>query len=535
MRRAGVTASLLALAVLVPGTAAAGFPAKAASSAEASARPGVRELMALRNYRFALIQAAPGAVVPGGALVSRRLRIWRLPSARAERIGLGLSAHGIARVIEPDRLLVPERAAVDPLVGLEWWRGAVGADRAIPPGPGKPVTVIDTGLDVTHPEFAGRQNTTLLDAQSTSGGGEEEHGTAVSSVVAAPDNGVGVDGIYPRALLQEWDGGSMFVSDVIHGIDRAIDAGPGVINMSFGFDGYDQLLADEIDVAFGAGSLLVAAAGNDFLQGNVQHSPAALPHVLTIAATNQQNTSSYFSNRSLAVDLSAPGEDIPIAVPTWANSTGYASAAGTSFSSPLVAGASAWVWTQRPDLDVTQLFDLMRWSATDIGPKGFDEDTGFGLLNVPAALSDPAPPVDPHEPNDDVYQITAGKLFKQSDTPLTSPGHGRFAFDARLDVTEDPEDVYRVWVPAHRRVTITVAPTGDADVELWNATTPSVLITGAARRRHLLAASSNVGRAAERLSARNRTRRGFFVFLDVYLPEHGATAAQYRASISTTR
>jgi hypothetical protein len=61
-----------------------------------------------------------------------------------------------------------------------------------------------------------------------------------------------------------------------------------------------------------------------------------------------------------------------------------------------------------------------------------------------------------------------------------------------------------------------------------------VLITGAARRRHLLAASSKTGRAAEHVSVRNRTRRGFFVFLDVYLPEHGATAAEYRASITTT-
>ena len=491
--------------------------------------------MALRDHRFALIQSAPGAVVPGGTLVSRRLRIWRVPSVEAQRIGLELSARGIARVIEPDRLLVPQRAAVDPLVGLEWWRAAVGADRVPPPGPGKPVTVIDTGLDVTHPEFANRPNTTLLDAQSTSGGGEEDHGTAVSSVVAAPDNGAGVVGIYPQASLQEWDGGSMFVSDVIHGIDRAIAGAPGVINMSFGFDGYDPLLADEVDLAFGTGSLLVAAAGNDFLEGNVQHSPAALPHVLTVAATNEQNSSSYFSSRSLAVDLAAPGENIPIAVPTWADATGYTSADGTSFSSPLVAGAAAWVWTRRPELDVTQLFDLMRWSATDVGAQGFDEDTGFGLLNMPAALSDPAPPVDPHEPNDDVYQINAGKLFKRSDAPLTSPGHGRLTFDARLDATEDPEDVYRVWVPAHRRAAIVVVPTGDADVELWNDSTPSVLITGAARRKHLLAASTHVRRAAEHVSVRNPSRRGFYVFLDVYLPKRGATAAEYRASITTTK
>jgi hypothetical protein len=314
-----------------------------------------------------------------------------------------------------------------------------------------------------------------------------------------------------------------------------LDAGPGVINMSFGFDGYDAMLADEIDVAFGTGSLLVAAAGNDFLEGNAEHSPASLHHVLTIAATDETNRSSFFSNRSLAVDLAAPGEDIPVAVPTWSRASGYAAADGTSFSSPLVAGAAAWVWTRRPDLDVTQLFDLMRWSATDVAAPAFDEDTGWGLLNVPAALSAPPPAVDPHEPNEDVYEIVADKLFRTADTPLTSPGHPRAGLVARLDVTEDPEDVYRIWVPARRRVLIRIVPDADADAELWNGSTPSVLITGAARRRHLVAGSGRDGRAAETLAFRNRTSRGTYAFLDVYLPEHGASSAQYRATITTTR
>jgi hypothetical protein len=184
---------------------------------------------------------------------------------------------------------------------------------------------------------------------------------------------------------------------------------------------------------------------------------------------------------------------------------------------------------------VTQLFDLMRWSATDIDARSFDEDTGWGLLDVPGALSDAAPPVDPREPNEDIYEIVAGKLFKAADTPLTSPGHGRATLAARLDVTEDPEDVYRVWVPARRRVVIRVTPSDDVDVELWNASTPSVLITGAARRRHLLASSGKNGRAVETVAARNRGKRGAYLFLDVYLPEHGASSAEYRATITTTR
>ena len=530
MRRLGVIAAIFALGVMP--AHAAPPRAKAGQPARGDGRPGFRELMALRGHRFALVQ---GTRVPGAKLISRRAGIWRVPAALAQRHGLEWSARGLVQEVEPDRAIAPQRTQADPLVGMEWWRGAVGADRVTPPGPGKRVTVIDTGLDVTHPEFAGRPNTTLLNAQSTGGAEDEDHGTAVSSVVAAPENGVGIVGIYPQAALGEWDSGELLVGDVIAGIERSLDAGQSVINMSFGFDGYDAMLANEVDVAFGSGSLLVAAAGNDFLEGNAEHSPASLHHVLTVAATDQDNRSSSFSNRSLAVDVAAPGENIVVAVPTWASPSGYANADGTSFSSPLVAGAAAWVWTQRPELHVTQLFDLMRWSATDIDAKGFDEDTGWGLLNVPRALSDPAPPVDPGEPNEDVYEILAGKLFRNAAPPLTSPSRARASVDARLDVTEDPEDVYRVWIPARRRVAIRVVPDGDVDVELWNASTPSVLITGAARRRHLLDGSGNDGRRPENVAFRNRARRGTYVYLDVYLPEHGATTAGYRAAIATTR
>ncbi|MFL5952167.1 MAG: S8 family peptidase [Gaiellaceae bacterium] len=515
MRRVGVIAA--ALVALVPAPSAGAQVA------------GVVDLMSLRGHAYALMQVPRGRRVPGAALVSRRLGVWRLPAARAQRAALGLHA----LTVEPDRAAVPQRAAEDTFAGMEWWRAAVGADRVTPPGPGKRITVIDTGLDTTHPEFAARPNTVLLDAQSTSGDEEEAHGTAVSSVVGAPENGFGVVGIYPQAALAEWDSGPMFVSDVIQGIERALDAGPGVINMSFGFDGYDALLANEVDVAFGSGSLLVAAAGNDFLEGNAQHSPAGLPHVLTIAATDEHNQPSFFSNRSLAVDLSAPGQDIPVAAPTWQSQSGYATGDGTSFSSPLVAGAAAWVWTRRPELDVTQLFDLMRWSATDIDAKGFDEDTGWGLLDVPAALADAAPAVDPEEPNDDVSQVVAGRLFRKAKPPLTSPGHGRATLAARLDVTEDPEDVYRLWVPAHRRVAIRVTVSADADVELWNATTRSVLVTGATRRRHLLDGSGYDGNHPESVAFRNRTRRGTFAFLDVYLPAQGASSATYGVTVTT--
>jgi subtilisin family serine protease len=84
-------------------------------------------------------------------------------------------------------------AGEDPLLADEWWRPVVGADRAAPPGPGRPLTIIDTGVDLTHPELAARPNTVALNEQVV--GPTDVHGTAVASVAAAPIDGVGLVGV----------------------------------------------------------------------------------------------------------------------------------------------------------------------------------------------------------------------------------------------------------------------------------------------------------------------------------------------------
>ena len=91
------------------------------------------------------------------------------------------------------------------------------------------MTVIDSGLDFTHPEFARRPNTTALNAQSTVGSEDEGHGTAVSSVIGAPVDGQGLVGIYPQAKLQLWDASpnaQLTVGDEIDGLFAARRTGP---------------------------------------------------------------------------------------------------------------------------------------------------------------------------------------------------------------------------------------------------------------------------------------------------------------------
>jgi subtilisin family serine protease len=427
----------------------------------------------------------------GGTELAHALRIWRVPSYQVAE----LRRAGVVRVSRTEQLIptfaTAQQQATDPLVPLQWWRAAIGSDQVDSPGAGKPVTVVDSGVDLTHPEFATRPNTTALNAQTTTDV-DEDHGTEVSSVVAAPNNGVGVVGIYPDAVLRVWDASPFgFLSEgaAIQGIYEAARRGPGVINLSFGGEDDDPLLDDAIRFAFRSGSLVVAAAGNDALSGNPPNFPAFYAHVLTVGATNEAGQVASFSTISPAVDLAAPGVRIPVAEPTSQDASGYIVASGTSFASPLVAGAAAWVWTVRPELDNTQLFELMRRSATDIAAPGFDNASGYGLLNIPRALTFKATARDPQEPNEKPHQIEPHGLFPDGTPPLTAPGRTTGSISARVDRSEDPIDLYRVWAPAGR--TLRAQVTGSVLVRLVErATRERTLATG----RHGVATYRNKGK-----------------------------------------
>jgi hypothetical protein len=401
--------------------------------------------------RADLVRLRPGgeelARRAGGTELVRELRIWRVPD--------GTLPPAVVAQREPERLLVKTglaTPATDPLVPNEWWRAAIGADRLDSPGPGKPVTVVDSGVDVTHPEFASRPNTIVMNKQTTTDE-EEDHGTEVASVIGAQNNGFGIVGVYPDAVLRIWDAspfGILNEGAAIQGIAEAAREGPGVINLSFGGEDEDPLLEDAVMLAYRSGSLVVAAAGNEGLEGSPKGYPAAYPHVLTVGASNESGRVASFSTLAPTVDLVAPGVRIDVAEPLALEPSGYLEVPGTSFSSPLVAGAAAWVWTERPDLDNTQLFEIMRRSAVDIGAPGFDSAAGYGLLSIPNALAYRTPPSDLQEPNEDPAEIEPHGLFPVGNEPLTRPGHLTSFVTAHLDRSEDPVDLYRLWAPARQ-------------------------------------------------------------------------------------
>jgi len=468
----------------------------------------------------------------GAVRIARSLPVWRLSSRSALRVTR------LVDVIEPDRFIstLTHFSSGDPLVPTQWWIAPIGAGTIEPPGPGKPVTVVDTGVDLNHPEFAGRPATIALNDQSVVGQ-TEDHGTAVASTIAAPPNAQGIVGVYPQAALQIWDaspaGPGISVSGVVAGIDTALRRGPGVINLSLGSTSRDPLLEAIVTIAFGTGSLVVAASGNDRSHGSPLEYPASLPHVLTVGAIDPSGRPAFFSSGSPYVDLAAPGQEIPVAVPPAA----YSSYSGTSFATPLTAGAAAWVWTARPTLGVTQLFDLMRSSARDIETPGFDPYSGFGRLDIPRALTAAPLPADPNEPNDDVDHIKPRRLFREGDRPLNSPRRLHATVRARLDFGEDQRDVYRVWVAGRRVTAITIAPTADVDVAVWGPQTATVFENGSPRRRDLKALSEKPGTRRETVRVRNTSRRGAYYYVEAYLgsapPVRRVGAVSYKLTIST--
>jgi subtilisin family serine protease len=420
-----------------------------------------------------------------------------------------------------------------PTAADEWWLGAVDTAGLTPPGPGKPVFIVDRGLDLGHPDFAGRPDTTALNPQTFRHEDTDGfHATALASIVGAPGRPGGLVGIYPRARIYSWDAspdGLLSTVYVLPGMAAAARRCPGVVLLSFGLSDPQfvhaiENLQEGIDRVVDRGCLVVASAGNQRAQGSPPFYPASLLHVLTVAATGRDGSVAPFSSASPANDLAAPGIDIPIAVPP----SGYTVRSGTSYAAAIVAGAAAWLWTLRPTLQASQVAEILRRSARPLGSLTPNDDTGFGLLDVAAALRTPAPPPDQLEPNDDiVYALPLGTPNHGS-WPLTTPTRSKTAISASVTSIKDPVDVYRTWVPAHATLTATVSPATGLSLTLWSDQTQTVQETGSDRREHRFAVGSPTGT----LTYTSRTARGRYLYLEVALTTRVRPSIYYTLSVA---
>lgn len=250
-------------------------------------------------------------------------------------------------------------------------------------GKGVKVAVIDTGVNLRHPDLEGAVagGVNLFDEQAPPMD-DNGHGTHVAGIIAARDNKIGVVGVAPEAelyVLKAFDSqGSGRVSYIISGLEWCVQNGVKLVNMSFGGT-ENRALGRAVQAALDAGLLLVAAAGNDG-SGNSVNFPASYPGVMAVSASTADDELASFSSWGPQVDIMAPGAKI---LSTYQR--GYKELSGTSMATPHVTGAAALVWAAEPRLSATRVSDRLKQTAKKV-PNLEPEKQGAGLLDVAAAL-----------------------------------------------------------------------------------------------------------------------------------------------------
>ncbi|HEY0710375.1 MAG TPA: S8 family serine peptidase [Polyangia bacterium] len=213
------------------------------------------------------------------------------------------------------------------------------------------------------------------------------HGTHVAGTIAAVgNNGLGVVGVAFRSkvipLRALDDTGTGTDSTLASAIIYAADRGADVINASWGGEGSSQALTDAVNYAHALGAVFVASAGN--LAKDVNgFSPANLTNAIAVASLSPTNTLSSFSNFGNKIEVAAPGEDI---LSLEAFSGGYMTQEGTSMAAPHVSGVAALVIAAHPTFTQEQVRQVLRISATNLGPAGKDTSFGYGRVNAAGAV-----------------------------------------------------------------------------------------------------------------------------------------------------
>jgi subtilisin len=256
-------------------------------------------------------------------------------------------------------------------------------------GTGIKVAVLDTGIDYNHSDLANNYKGGFDFVNNDSDPKDDHgHGTWVSGVIAAENNSFGVLGISPEAEIYALkvlnSQGYGFVSDIVKAVDWCIKNNISVISMSFGSDEFSQILKDSMDEAYSKGILLVASAGNSgFSSGkSTVNYPAAFSSVIAVGAIDRNKNVADFSSRGPELELVAPG----VSINTTSPNNIYLTFSGTSASAPHVAGAAALLLSYKK-MRNSELRELLRKAADDLGDPGFDIHYGYGLLNVSAAYN----------------------------------------------------------------------------------------------------------------------------------------------------
>jgi hypothetical protein len=270
-------------------------------------------------------------------------------------------------------------------------------------GVGVKIAVIDSGINPSLPEFAGKIDPASRDIASNRGITDTDgHGTAVASVAAAARDGLGTMGVAFGSTIMSFntsdpndcdpeDGCSHSDPDIAEAIDLARTNGAKVINISLGGPDPSAIVNAAIARAASAGILIVLSAGNDGKEptgGSPEAfalSAAAAGNVIIAGAMDANRNMADFSNKAgtgAATYLTAIG--VKVRAP---DHTGDAYLwSGTSFSAPVISGAAALLASAFPNLTGQQIMQILFVSADDAGAPGTDALFGRGILNIDRAF-----------------------------------------------------------------------------------------------------------------------------------------------------
>lgn len=256
------------------------------------------------------------------------------------------------------------------------------------------IAVIDSGVKLDHPEFAGRL-TPGYDFVNNDEFADDDmgHGTHVAGIIAAAlDNGQGVAGVCPNCrlmpvkVLNENNMGTW--SQLAKGILYAVDNGAQVLNLSLGAEVSSETLAAAVQYALDHDVVVVAAAGN--MGSDVPFYPAALDGVIAVGAITNTTERWARSNFGPNIDLVAPGSLIYSTYYDLNNLYGgYTYMSGTSMAAPFVSGVAGLLLSANRELSAQQVYESLLAGAVDLGAAGWDVDYGYGMVSAMAALQLP--------------------------------------------------------------------------------------------------------------------------------------------------
>jgi len=307
----------------------------------------------------------------------------------------GMSVRQAIRLLEANRLVSVAapiynffltQAASTPSKGdpAQYMLTKLGLDKVhqVATGKGVTIAVIDSEVDKRHSELQGAISSELnpIGAKPV----PHSHGTAMAGAIASRDRLLGVAPeakiLAVKAFGEASDAAGGTTVSIVKGIEWAVSQGAKVINMSFAGP-RDPSLERALKAAHDKGVILIAAAGNAGPKSPPLY-PAADPHVIAVTATDSRDRIFRGANQGPQVSVAAPGVEILAPAPDSA----YQMSTGTSIATAHISGVVALMLERDPTLRPADVRRILEATASDLGTKGKDIESGWGLVNPQKAL-----------------------------------------------------------------------------------------------------------------------------------------------------